>query len=104
MKHIMIHHEEKIDVKCVTEIVYAPTVAKKTIVCRAGEYRYASMENVEDDVLYAIQIVKSYVLAAKVLLVVKNVVKNVLAENCRQDAKYTGALNCAKLLIVRQEA
>jgi hypothetical protein len=40
---------------------------KKKIVCRAGEYRYASMEKEEDDVLYAIQIVKSYVLAAKVL-------------------------------------
>ena len=51
MKHIMIHHEEKIDVKCVTEIVYAPTVAKKTIVCPVGEPLFVNMESVEEGVL-----------------------------------------------------
>lgn len=49
MKHIMIHHEEKIDVKCVTEIVYAPTVVKKTIVCLVAAPLFVNMESEEDD-------------------------------------------------------
>jgi len=49
MKHIMIHREEKVDVKCVTVIVYAPTVATKTIVCPAVVCRFVNMENEEDD-------------------------------------------------------
>jgi hypothetical protein len=67
MKLIMINHLENLDVKVVLEQNYANVEKKKIIALTVKEYLYVNTINVEDDVLYAIQIVKSYVLAAKVL-------------------------------------
>ena len=67
MKLIMINHVENQDVKVVLEQNYANVEKKKIIALTVKEYLYVNTINVEDGVLYVIQIVKSYVLAVKVL-------------------------------------
>ena len=67
MKLIMINHVENQDVKVVLEQNYANVEKRKIIALTVKEYLYVNTINVEDDVLYVIQIVKSYVLVEKVL-------------------------------------
>jgi hypothetical protein len=67
MKLIMINLKGKKDVKVVLEQIYANVEKIKMIALTVKENLYVNTINVEDDVLYVIQIVKSYVLAVKVL-------------------------------------
>ena len=74
---------------------------KKIIASHVAVHQFVNMENVEEDVQHVIQTVKNCVLVVKVLLVVKPVLQNALAENRPQDVKYMAGLNCAKHPFVR---